>query len=387
MRRIVAPALMKCIRLGWLRGPSVMLTVEVRRRPGTGAEMHRVASGSATVGASSGNEIVVRARGVYGRHVRLFERDGGYHLDLFKGIETVQVNGRDFFGGEITVGDRITIGEATLTVVEASSARPQTDTLAPDAGVPAPAPAGTPVPVTSGLPVTEVEDRTLRLSAYRLCRDAATAEDLATGLSDFLDRELPPSEWAVGEFSASAGFRPVASTFRENPMLPPRMLQDLRSGERLTRAETVSGVLTLIVEPAREGAGCAGILVRESPRLAARTVLFLEELVQVAGLAFAGMGGRAPVEPERPAEAAPAPAPRETESSLAETVLRQTDDLKKIVETVEREVIDRAMRRVEGNQSRGAQVLNISRGSLIAKLKEFSIPDYRYLRRERGRRG
>jgi len=57
-----------------------------------------------------------------------------------------------------------------------------------------------------------------------------------------------------------------------------------------------------------------------------------------------------------------------------------------IVETVEREVIDRAMRRVEGNQSRGAQVLNISRGSLIAKLKEFGIPDYRYLRRERSRR-
>ena len=372
-----------------------MLTVEVRRRPGTGAEMHRVASGSATVGASSGNEIVVRARGVYGRHVRLFERDGGYHLDLFKGIETVQVNGRDFFGGQITVGDRITIGEATITVVEASSpsrASVQGDTLDAEAAQaqaqsPAPAPAGTPVPVTSGLPVTEVEYRTLRLSAYRLCRDAGTPEDLATELTDFLDRELPPSEWAVGEFSAGAGFRPLASTFRENPMLPPRMLQDLRSGERLTRAETVSGMLTLIVEPAREGAGCAGILVREMPRLAARAVLFLEELVQVAGLAFSGMGGRTG-ETERPApEAAPAPAPRETESSLAETVLRQTDDLKKIVETVEREVIDRAMRRVEGNQSRGAQILNISRGSLIAKLKEFGIPDYRYLRRERGRRG
>ena len=64
-------------------------------------------------------------------------------------------------------------------------------------------------------------------------------------------------------------------------------------------------------------------------------------------------------------------------------MLRQTDDLKKIVETVEREVIDRAMRRVEGNQSRGAQILNISRGSLIAKLKEFHIPDYRFMRRER----
>ena len=370
-----------------------MLTVEVRRRPGTGAEMHRVASGSATVGASSGNEIVVRARGVYGRHVRLFERDGGYHLDLFKGIETVQVNGRDFFGGQITVGDRITIGEATITVVEASSparVQSQGDTLDVEAqaqpALPPPV-AGTPVPVTSGLPVTEVEYRSLRLTTYRLCRDAATPEDLATELTDFLDRELPPSEWAVGEFSASAGFRPLASTFRENPMLPPRMLQDLRSGERLARAETVSGMLTLIVEPAREGAGSAGILVREMPRLAARAVLFLEELVQVAGLAFSGMGGRTG-ETERAApEAPPAPASRETESSLAETVLRQTDDLKKIVETVEREVIDRAMRRVEGNQSRGAQILNISRGSLIAKLKEFGIPDYRYLRRERGRRG
>ena len=69
-----------------------------------------------------------------------------------------------------------------------------------------------------------------------------------------------------------------------------------------------------------------------------------------------------------------------------DAILRQTDDLKKIVETVEREVIERAMRRVEGNQSRGAEVLNISRGSLIAKLKEFQVPDFRYLRRERQKR-
>jgi Bacterial regulatory protein, Fis family len=376
-----------------------MLTVEVRRRPGTGAEMHRVASGSATVGASSGNEIVVRARGVYGRHVRLFERDGIYHLDLFKGIETVQVNGRDFFGGQITVGDRITIGEATITVVEAStSARPTpTPGIAvpvtaeipqgsPPASGPGPSASAGPATVPS-LPATEVEYRGLRLSVYRICREATTPEDLATELTDFLDRELPPSEWALGEFAPALGFRPLASTFREHPVLPPKMTQELRAGERLSRADTVSGVLTLIVEPAREGAGCAGILVRETPRLAARAVLFLEELVQVAGLAFAGMGAPAEEGPVRRPEPAPAPAARETESTLAETVLRQTDDLKKIVETVEREVIDRAMRRVEGNQSRGAQVLNISRGSLIAKLKEFGIPDYRYLRRERGRRG
>lgn len=375
-----------------------MLTLEVRRRPGAGAEMHRVTGTSATVGASSGNEIVVRARGVYGRHLRVFEREGAFHIDLFKGIEAVQVNGREFFGGAISPGDRITIGEATLTVVEAAPAMrptPMGEFTMGDTASPLPAPTVTaggaePSGALATLPITEVEYRGLRLAGYRLCRAAHTPEDLATELTDFLDRELPPSEWAVGEFSAIAGFRPLASTFRENPMLPPRMTQELRGGERLSRAETVTGVLTLIIEPSPDGSGSAGILVRETPRLAARAVLFLEELVQVAGIAFAGLvhapGGQAPVRQTMEVPLAPAAAPP-AESSLAETVLRQTDDLKKIVETVEREVIDRAMRRVEGNQSRGAQVLNISRGSLIAKLKEFGIPDYRYLRRERGRRG
>src|SRR5215831_13127040 len=97
-----------------------MLTLEVRRRPGAGAEMHRIAGPSATVGASSGNEVVVRARGVYGRHLRLLEKDGAYHLDLFRGISPVQVNGREFAGGTIAPGDRITIGEATITVVDAA---------------------------------------------------------------------------------------------------------------------------------------------------------------------------------------------------------------------------------------------------------------------------
>src|SRR5579862_7377859 len=97
-----------------------MLTLEVRRRPGTGAEMHRISGPTATVGASSGNEVVVRARGVYGRHLRLLQKDGAYHLDLFRGINAVQVNGREFAGGAIWPGDRITIGEATITVVDAA---------------------------------------------------------------------------------------------------------------------------------------------------------------------------------------------------------------------------------------------------------------------------
>ncbi|MEO8349533.1 MAG: helix-turn-helix domain-containing protein [Acidobacteriota bacterium] len=356
-----------------------MLNLEVRKKLG-GGEVHRCNGAAITIGASSGNEVVVRARGVAGRHVRISEKEGQYHLDLYKGAGLIAVNGREFGGGPIGTGDRITIGEATITVLNA-----QPTVIPVLAELPASAEAAV---LPSTLPATEVEFRALRLAAYRLCRDSKSREELATELTDFLERELPPTEWAVGEFSLN-GFRPIASTFRETPALPPRVIEEARGGERVARMDSVAGVLTLIVEPPRNGSALLALLVKESPRLAARAVLFLEEVVELAGIAF----GARPAVGSEPhptpgngnGNGAEAPAPVR-EPSGAETVLHQTDDLKAIVETVEREVIDRAMRRVEGNQSRGAHVLNISRGSLIAKLKEYQIPDYRYLRRERTRR-
>ena len=362
-----------------------MLNLEVRKKIG-GGEVHRCIGAAITIGASSGNEVVVRARGVAGRHVRISEREGQYHLDLYKGAGLISVNGREFGGGPIGTGDRITIGEATITVLNA-----QPTVIPVLAELPVSVePAGLP----AALPATEVEFRALRLAAYRLCRDSKSREELATELTDFLERELPPTEWAVGEFSPN-GFRPLASTFRETPALPPRVVEEARGGERVARMDSVAGLLTLIVEPPRNGSTLLALLVKENPRLAARAVLFLEEVVELAGIAF---GARPAIGAELP----PVPGNghakgngngHDTEAtspvrepSGAETVLNQTDDLKAIVETVEREVIDRAMRRVEGNQSRGAHVLNISRGSLIAKLKEYQIPDYRYLRRERTRR-
>jgi transcriptional regulator with AAA-type ATPase domain len=65
-----------------------------------------------------------------------------------------------------------------------------------------------------------------------------------------------------------------------------------------------------------------------------------------------------------------------------ELALKESDDLKDIVNKVERQVIERVMRKVRGNQSLGARLLNISRGSLIAKMKEYDIKDFRYLKRQ-----
>lgn len=359
-----------------------MLHLEVRKRTG-GAEVLRVGGGAVTIGASSGNEVVVRARGVAGRHLRILERDGGYFVDLFKGVDPISVNGRAFPGGLVAVGDRIAVGEATITLV---SARPMMRST-PVGEMPV-GDVATP-PAFEAAPGTEVEYRGLRLEALRICRNFESAEEIATELADFLDRELPPTEWAVGLISAGSGYRALASTFRETPAVPPRLVQEIVSGDSVARSESVTGVLTLIAEPHRSEGPAAAILVRESPRLPARAILLLEELARLAGIALAARTAEPARagEPESAVVTAPKPPPTPeapaASDSTATTVLKQTDDLKKIVETVEREVIDRAMRRVEGNQSRGAQILNISRGSLIAKLKEFDIPDYRFLRRER----
>jgi len=81
-----------------------------------------------------------------------------------------------------------------------------------------------------------------------------------------------------------------------------------------------------------------------------------------------------------PAAAAGLAAPAPT-SQLLDIVA--SDNLKEMVPAIEQLVIDRVMQRVKGNQSEGARILGISRGALIAKLKEYGIPDYRYLRRRR----
>jgi transcriptional regulator with PAS, ATPase and Fis domain len=59
------------------------------------------------------------------------------------------------------------------------------------------------------------------------------------------------------------------------------------------------------------------------------------------------------------------------------------DDLKTVIPAVERVIIDRVLRNVKGNQSLAARTLNLSRGALISKIKDYEIPDYRTLRRRR----
>ncbi len=76
------------------------------------------------------------------------------------------------------------------------------------------------------------------------------------------------------------------------------------------------------------------------------------------------------------------PADGDRDGIDASTVLGE-DDLKVVIPAVERLLIDRVLRRSLGNQSKAARELNLSRGALIAKIKEYGIPDYRSLRKGR----
>ncbi|HHQ48170.1 MAG TPA: hypothetical protein ENK19_04720, partial [Acidobacteria bacterium] len=89
--------------------------------------------------------------------------------------------------------------------------------------------------------------------------------------------------------------------------------------------------------------------------------------------------GTVPLDPSRYANSAPVT----VEGGAAQPNILLEDDLKVVISSVERLIIDRVLRRTMGNQSRAARELNLSRGALIAKIKEYEIPDYRYLRRNR----
>jgi DNA-binding NtrC family response regulator len=84
--------------------------------------------------------------------------------------------------------------------------------------------------------------------------------------------------------------------------------------------------------------------------------------------------------PRRPSSVASGTAAA-SDDAVAELLAH--DDLKVVLPGIERLVIDRVLRREKGNQSQAARVLNLSRGALISKIKEYEIPDYRALRRSK----
>ena len=303
-----------------------MLSLEVRKKTGE-AEVRRVTGPLVTIGASSGNQVVVRARGVSGRHARIVEKDSGYFLDVFRGVEPVFVNGKETLGGPLGIGDRITIGEAAITLLNGRPTGRITPVAeAETAADPDPAPASrqtAQVSTAAANPAfSETEYRGLRLDIFRRLKRETDPEPAAREVAKFLSEELGPEEWTVGTLEPDGTFRTLASTFREGFEFPSRIAEDLRRAMGPVRIDHESGPLAFFASPARSGDRKVVLAARETLRLPGRAASFVEEIAQLADLAWSSVTAPA---------AEPAPAPPSTEPPAEVEIVAASDVMRRLL--------------------------------------------------------
>ena len=139
-----------------------MLSFEVRKIGGE-SEVRKVHRDVIHIGASTGNDLVVRARGVLGRHARISVTGEELRLEVLGSApgSNVTLNGSIVKSAALAAGDRIAIGEATITLLNGPAPNPHRMAAPPPRGrdalslaaaalaplAPVPPPSGTPAPV------------------------------------------------------------------------------------------------------------------------------------------------------------------------------------------------------------------------------------------------
>jgi DNA-binding NtrC family response regulator len=302
-------------------GELKMLSLEVRKKTGE-AEVRRVTGPLVTIGASSGNQVVIRARGVSGRHARIVEKDGGYFLDVFRGVEPVWVNGKETLGCPIGIGDRITIGEASLTLLNgrpAGRVTPMPEAGEPESSPPRERPTS-PLTIAPPAPLTEAEYRGLRLDVFRRLKRETNVPASAADIISFLSGEIGPEEWTIGFLESDGAFRSLSSSFRDAFAFPSRLADDLRRAMGPLRVEAEGGALVFFASPGKGADRRVVLAAREVLRLPPRAAAFVEEVAQMSDLAW----GTAPATPAAGSpDAAPAPAPDDVEIVAASDSMRR----------------------------------------------------------------
>ena len=112
-----------------------MLSFEVRKAGGE-SEVRKVHRDVIHIGASTGNDLVVRARGVLGRHARISVAGEELRLDVLGSApgSDVTLNGSIVKSAALAAGDRIAIGEATITLLNGPAPNPNRISAPPPRG-------------------------------------------------------------------------------------------------------------------------------------------------------------------------------------------------------------------------------------------------------------
>ena len=112
-----------------------MLSFEVRKTGGE-SEIRKVHRDVIHIGASTGNDLVVRARGVLGRHARISVAGEELRLEVLGSApgSDVTLNGSVVKTAALAAGDRINIGEATITLLNGPAPNPNRISAPPPRG-------------------------------------------------------------------------------------------------------------------------------------------------------------------------------------------------------------------------------------------------------------
>lgn len=402
-----------------------MIVIQWIRRPGEG-ETYRFDRSPVSIGLSPRNDLVLEGRGLLRKHLTV-ERlaDGSFLLTSMSSRDAAVVNGEKVLRGAVRAGDRVQVGSVHLLFL--GDGRPVTETPPafeskaapprkrstgpvnpkPDADEGASRSSLTILPAEPDGAVTPpaVAERPARAAAAprrRGRRPVELAEIAAGGpagqlrrqLHEQLRRRATPLEMIGPVFSLlRERFRNVSFLlFARDEEGVPRLFAASETARGFVFSRKALAAMEENPHPmaTREGDRTTAYFPLVGNRgvvrgwLAARGTVgeterqILEETAFLLALrlpSFQVDASTAKGEP-RPLAGGPPVFDEET-GALTEEI----DDLKILAEGVERKVIDRVLRRVRGNQSKAAEILNISRGSLIAKIRQYSIPDHRSIRR------
>ena len=237
-----------------------MLSFEVRK-PGGESEVRKVHRDVIHLGASSGNDLVVRARGVLGRHARISVVGEELRLDVLGTApgSDVYLNGAIVRTAALASGDRIQIGEATITLLNGPAPNPNRisappprgrDALSVAAAALAPPPPVPPPPAAARTP--EPKSRT-----YEPAHAARPMENRPTSLS------------AAQGFRLADVWGELFGRLRASASLDER-LQEVAS--YLSSSTPVHSVAFLSVAESSVGEAVAAIWKGTLPRLTRRSV-------------------------------------------------------------------------------------------------------------------
>ncbi len=243
-----------------------------------------IAKPSVSVGASSENDVVIRAPGVAPRHV-IIQRNDDVFTFLGQHRQVVVLNGERRSRGVLRVGDRIRIGTATLIFKGGDLEAEQVEIVTPETATAEPRPTRSAAVVRARAEVVlySEPDRIAgaRSQMVEIFRSGVRA-DLVPALRSFLDSVFAGRQAMLATLDSEGRLQPLVSQWTGDvPRLPARTFDELAQSGRYALLRLPTRLV--LIYPVDRGAlqGEAYLLLETTEEHQDDDELLLAELVRL----------------------------------------------------------------------------------------------------------